>query len=98
MDSLAVWPLVAKSPFSRIKKMQASQRCRPLVTLGLTSAAFALLGLQASGQTVYFAEIDGSQSATGSAGTGSASIVIDTAANTLDYTITFSGLAGTETG
>jgi len=34
---------------------------------------------------------------TGSSATGSAVIVIDTDANTLDYNITFSGLEGTET-
>jgi len=64
-------------------------------------AAGLLAGLwlapAASAQLAYYSVIDGSQDGTPSTATGTGLYVIDTAANTLDYTITFSGLTSAET-
>ena len=63
--------------------------------LGTLAALLALLALPATARATQFTfnvSIDGAQAGTGSPGTGSATLVLDDVANTLDVSLTFSGL------
>jgi hypothetical protein len=63
----------------------------------LSVVALVSFGAAAQGQTIsLYCELDGAQAATTSPSTGSATLTLDTAANTLDYTLQFSNLIGTE--
>ncbi len=55
------------------------------------------LGAVASADTQYNASLDGTQSGTGSVATGTATLILNTAETEATYTITFTGLEGTET-
>ena len=56
----------------------------------------ALSGTSAAQTTSFYSELDGPQAATGSLAFGSATLTLDTAANTLDYTLQFSNLIGNQ--
>ena len=63
--------------------------------LGTLAALLALLALPATARATQFTftvPIDGAQAGTASPGTGSATLVLDDVANTLDVDLSFSGL------
>lgn len=71
-------------------------KLKGLFLAGVVALA-AAASLPAGAQTIFTATIDGAQAGTGSPGTGSGTFTLSADETSLSYSITFSGLQGTET-
>jgi len=70
---------------------------RHLGTLGALLALLVLPSTARATQFTFNVSLDGAQAGTASPGTGSATLVLDDVANTLDVSLTFSGLLSATT-